>query len=117
MSLASSPLPQSDQEWHDLAASTLASLQLEISAPASSHEAPAPGTPAFAKTIDHTLLKVDADEEGISKICGEARAYNFKVSMHHAFNVLASCFLLDGDRCAGYCVSVNVAIASKICVQ
>src|SRR5918997_1662826 len=31
----------------------------------------------FAKTVDHTLLKPDATEEEIKKICGEAARYHF----------------------------------------
>lgn len=31
----------------------------------------------FAKTVDHTLLKPDATEEQIAKVCGEAARYHF----------------------------------------
>lgn len=32
----------------------------------------------FAKVIDHTLLKVDANKEQIDLLCNEARSHNFK---------------------------------------
>ncbi|KAL2054183.1 hypothetical protein ABVK25_005722 [Lepraria finkii] len=36
------------------------------------------GTEAFAKTIDHTLLKLDATKEQIDAICEEATRFDFK---------------------------------------
>lgn len=35
----------------------------------------------LAKTIDHTLLKLDATEEQIRVLCGEAKEWGFKVSL------------------------------------
>lgn len=69
--------PQTDQEWHDLASSTLSAFRSSVHP---SYEAPKPGTAAFASTVDHTLLKLDADEGGIRKCCEEAREWGFKVS-------------------------------------
>lgn len=43
------------------------------------YKAPSIGTEAFAKSIDHTLLKLDATKEHIDKLCEEARRHNFKV--------------------------------------
>lgn len=43
------------------------------------YKAPNIGTEAFAKSIDHTLLKLDATKEQIDKLCEEARRHNFKV--------------------------------------
>ncbi|KAL8916473.1 MAG: hypothetical protein Q9208_008505 [Pyrenodesmia sp. 3 TL-2023] len=42
------------------------------------YKAPAPGTPDFAKCIDHTLLKLDATKEQIDQLCEEALKYGFK---------------------------------------
>lgn len=43
------------------------------------YNAPSVGTAAFAKTIDHTLLKLDATEKQVDTLCKEARRLNFKV--------------------------------------
>lgn len=40
---------------------------------------PTPGSDAFADTIDHTLLKLDATEAQIDKLCEEAKLYKFRV--------------------------------------
>ncbi|CAF9925694.1 MAG: hypothetical protein ALECFALPRED_003203 [Alectoria fallacina] len=42
------------------------------------YNAPSVGTAAFAKTIDHTLLKLDATEKQVDTLCKEARRLNFK---------------------------------------
>ena len=62
------------------------------------YKAPSVGTAAFAKTIDHTLLKPEATEKQIATLCEEATRHNFKVcnlfimdtSMHLEFNMLRS---------------------------
>lgn len=38
-----------------------------------------PNPTDFAKLIDHTLLKLDATNEQIDKLCEEAKKYGFKV--------------------------------------
>lgn len=43
------------------------------------YKAPTPGTPDFAKCIDHTLLKLDATKEQIDQLCDEARRHEFQV--------------------------------------
>lgn len=43
------------------------------------YKAPNLGTLEFAKSIDHTLLKIDATKEQIDKLCDEARRHDFKV--------------------------------------
>lgn len=43
------------------------------------YKAPNVGTAAFAKTIDHTLLKLGATQRQIDTICDEASRHNFKV--------------------------------------
>lgn len=43
------------------------------------HKAPSVGTEAFAKTIDHTLLKLEATAEQVDTLCEGARRHNFKV--------------------------------------
>lgn len=45
------------------------------------YKAAKPGTEAFSKSIDHTLLKLDATKEQIEALCEEAMKYNFKVSL------------------------------------
>ena len=42
------------------------------------YEAPSVGTEAFAKTIDHTLLKLEATGEQVDNLCEEAKRFNFK---------------------------------------
>lgn len=41
--------------------------------------APTIGSAAFARTIDHTILKLEASQEDIDRLCAEARKYVFKV--------------------------------------
>lgn len=43
------------------------------------YKAPNVGTAAFAKTIDHTLLKPEATGKQVDVLCEEARRHNFKV--------------------------------------
>ena len=50
----------------------------EISASSTQCELPTPGSDAFAHAIDHTLLKLDATEAQIDKLCEEAKAYKFR---------------------------------------
>lgn len=62
-------------EWlaiFDRAEQNLSSAQIE-------YKAPSVGTAAFAKTIDHTLLKLEATEKQVDTFCEEARRHNFKV--------------------------------------
>jgi deoxyribose-phosphate aldolase len=42
------------------------------------YEAVKLGSADFPKTIDHTLLKVDATKEQIDSLCNEARQHDFK---------------------------------------
>ena len=52
----------------------------------------------LAKYIDHTLLKADATEEQIEKLCQEAAEYNFKsVCINPAFVVKSKELLKDSD--------------------
>lgn len=43
---------------------------------------PAIGSPAFAKTIDHTLLKLDAKAVQFDSLCAEARVDGFAVCVY-----------------------------------
>ena len=45
----------------------------------SRYEAPGVGTSAFAKTIDHTLLKLEATGGQVDSLCEEARRFDFQV--------------------------------------
>ena len=40
------------------------------------------GSPAFLKTIDHTLLKLEARNVQFDELCAEARVDGFAVSQH-----------------------------------
>ena len=52
----------------------------------------------LAKYIDHTLLKADATEEQIEKLCQEAAEYNFKsVCINPAFVAKSKELLKDSD--------------------
>lgn len=72
-------LPQNDEEWTQLIE------QVESEVNASNHSSSSvpfaeDNRRALARTIDHTLLKLDATEEQIDKLCQEARKYRFKVA-------------------------------------
>lgn len=45
------------------------------------YKAPNIGTRNFSRTIDHTLLKLDATKEQVDKLCEEARRHDFKVDL------------------------------------
>lgn len=52
----------------------------------------------FNKLFDHTLLKQDATEEGIRKLCAEAKEYDFaSVCVNPDFVPLAARLLKDSD--------------------
>lgn len=46
------------------------------------YKAPGLGTSDFAKSIDHTLLKLDTTGPQIDTLCKEARDHDFKVCSH-----------------------------------
>ena len=50
-----------------------------LSSSPTQYKAPTVGTEAFAKTIDHTLLKLEATGEQVDDLCEEAKRFNFKV--------------------------------------
>ena len=71
------PTSWTDEQW----ASHLNDLRYDIVRGADSFQ-PLPyslSPDLLAQTIDHTLLKLDADEAGIDQICEEAKKYHFKV--------------------------------------
>ena len=89
MSLKTSPLPQTDAAWRDLAQKTLDAFDEQNDTKSSKAvNVPLPGTSAFASTVDHTLLKLDASEEGVRQCCNEAKQYGFKVSYDSGFVVV-----------------------------
>ncbi|KAK3172549.1 hypothetical protein OEA41_005872 [Lepraria neglecta] len=63
-----------DEEWLDIIDQAEKNLPLTPVV----YKAPNLGSEAFAKTIDHTLLKLDATKEQVDAICEEARVFNFK---------------------------------------
>ena len=58
----------------------------------------------FAKKIDHTLLKADAQEADFEKLCQEAREYGFKMVAINSYPVALCKKLLEG-------ISVHVGAA------
>ena len=50
----------------------------ELSSSPIQYEVPSVGTEAFAKTIDHTLLKLEATGEQVDSLCEEAKRFSFK---------------------------------------
>ena len=63
------------------------------------YKPPRIGTTAFAETIDHTLLKVEARGEQVDVLCEEARGYGFKVCTYFFFffaavDLVMACCLL-----------------------
>jgi deoxyribose-phosphate aldolase len=65
----------SDADWAKLFSEIESSLVVTDQP----HPVADPGSPEFAKYIDHTLLKLDATEEQINQICDQAKAENFAV--------------------------------------
>lgn len=68
-------------QWASLIASAVSAVKGAPSlGPGSVKHAPANLTPKqLARTIDHTLLKLDATEEQIVTLCQEARTWGFRV--------------------------------------
>lgn len=81
MPLKTVPSPKTDLEWRDLASITLSAFEeQERTNGSSSYDAPSPGSSDFAKTVDHTVLKIAATEDDVHQCCREAKQYGFKVS-------------------------------------
>ena len=49
------------------------------------YKVPGLGTQGFAKSIDHTLLKLETTESQIDVLCEEAKKYDFKVTVPFLF--------------------------------
>ncbi|ORY19746.1 hypothetical protein BCR34DRAFT_551615 [Clohesyomyces aquaticus] len=64
-----------NQEWAVQIAETQKKVRVEEK---EKYEAPVVGSPAFAETIDHTILKLDATASQIDALCSEARTEGFK---------------------------------------
>ena len=45
------------------------------------YKVPEFGTQGFAKSIDHTLLKLEATKSQIDRLCEEAKKHDFKVTL------------------------------------
>ena len=89
-----------DDEWEtiiDQAERNLPSTPVE-------YKAPNLGSEEFAKTIDHTILKLDATKEQVDAICEEARRFNFKVhrlyhtTMLKTYNVMLLLSLMSAAQ-------------------
>ena len=70
------------------------------------YDTPRIGTTAFAETIDHTLLKVEATGEQVDVLCGEARRYGFKVGLFFVFFAAVDLVGLICLRTLGFCCVV-----------
>ena len=55
------------------------------------------GNPNMASLIDHTLLKADATEEQVQKLCEEAKQYHFASVCVNPTHVALAARLLDGS--------------------
>ncbi len=64
-----------NEEW----AVRIRDFERDLVVPRRQHPYPPIGSPAFAKLIDHTLLKLEATPTQIDTLCSEARSYGFKV--------------------------------------
>jgi deoxyribose-phosphate aldolase len=65
-----------NEEWKQQIEETQKRVQVDK---ARKYEVPKVGSRELAKTIDHTLLKLDAGREQIDALCSEARTEGFKV--------------------------------------
>ncbi|KAF2003803.1 aldolase [Amniculicola lignicola CBS 123094] len=65
-------------EWAKQIAETVERVQGNLERGARKYECPAVASKEFAKTIDHTVLKLDAKEGQIDALCSEARTEGFK---------------------------------------
>ena len=52
-----------------------------ISSTFAEYKAPGLESEEFAKSIDHTLLKLESTQSQIDELCEEARRHNFKVNL------------------------------------
>lgn len=77
-------LRYTNAEWEDIIKQTANELVV------SQEPYPCPdiGSPAFMKTMDHTLLKLDARPNQFDDLCAEARVDSFAVC-RHMINILA----------------------------
>ena len=89
-----------DDEWEtiiDKAEENLPKTPVE-------YKAPNVGSEEFAKTIDHTILKLDATKEQVDAICEEARRFQFKVHRLYQSRTLQtnsfSCYFYELSRSA-----------------
>jgi len=65
------------------------------------YRAPTVGSAAFARTIDHTILKLGATQKDIDRLCAEAKKHMFKVrkfygSSQNLRDVIRQCRVLPG---------------------
>lgn len=67
------PIPTTDGEWATLISEVEETVQEQ------QEQCPLPTPDQLPGYFDHTLLKLDATEEGIGKLCTEAKEYGFKV--------------------------------------
>ncbi len=73
-----------DAEW----ATFIDEVERDLNVPEKQYPAPDIGDAAFSKTIDHTLLKLEAKSVQIDELCAEARVEQFAVPDDHVLNML-----------------------------
>jgi deoxyribose-phosphate aldolase len=64
-----------NEEW----ATFIIQVEKDVEVPDVDYPTPRLGSKAFAKTIDHTLLKLDAKQPQFDAVCSEARVDGFAV--------------------------------------
>lgn len=74
--------PTSNAAWSTLISTFTTSLTVDTNK-THSHPALEGDSKALNKTVDHTLLKLDATEEQFNQLYQEAREYDFAVRILH----------------------------------
>ena len=69
------PVRYTGKEWAEIIAQT----ESDLVVPEEPYACPDIGTPSFMKTIDHTLLKLEAKSVQFDELCAEARVGGFAV--------------------------------------
>jgi len=81
-----------DEEW----VTFIEEVERDVVVAKEPYPYPKIGSREFAKTIDHTLLKLDAKSVQIDALCAEARVHEFAVGWHRQEAVVMDEFRLIG---------------------
>lgn len=71
------PSRYTNGEWQAI----IAQFERDLVVPLEPYPIPEIGSPAFMKTIDHSLLKLEARKCQFDDLCAEARVDDFAVSL------------------------------------